>query len=158
MSKGLVMGKFLPLHKGHLALIDFALEQVDDLTVLIVSKEDESIPIAQREIWVKTLYPQERVHVERMVDALPHDGTFSKDHMDAWCDYIAKRFPDLTHFISSETYGAYLATYMGINHVMFDLNRVDIPISATEIRKSPQDHQAYLPEIVKAYYQLKERS
>ena len=31
---GLVIGKFFPLHKGHQYLIDTALEQVKELTIL----------------------------------------------------------------------------------------------------------------------------
>ena len=33
MRRGLVIGKFMPVHKGHLALIDFALTQCDELIV-----------------------------------------------------------------------------------------------------------------------------
>ncbi|MFD3001978.1 adenylyltransferase/cytidyltransferase family protein [Pontibacter toksunensis] len=35
MSKAFVSGKFLPFHKGHHAMIEFALERYDFLTVLV---------------------------------------------------------------------------------------------------------------------------
>lgn len=42
-SKGLIMGKFMPLHKGHMAMIDFALSKVDNLTILVVANATDQI-------------------------------------------------------------------------------------------------------------------
>ena len=35
MKRGLVFGKFLPLHRGHQLMIETALSQVDDLTIVV---------------------------------------------------------------------------------------------------------------------------
>src|SRR5712671_1349668 len=53
MKKGLVIGKFMPFHKGHKALIDFAMRNCDELIVLICAEINEPIPAAQRYMWLK---------------------------------------------------------------------------------------------------------
>ena len=35
MRRGLVIGKFMPLHRGHQLLIDAALADCDDVTVVV---------------------------------------------------------------------------------------------------------------------------
>ena len=42
-TKGLVLGKFMPLHKGHIHLIETAAAEVDELTVLVCSTKEEPI-------------------------------------------------------------------------------------------------------------------
>lgn len=37
MKKGLVIGKFMPIHKGHIKLIDYALNNCDTLIILVLS-------------------------------------------------------------------------------------------------------------------------
>ena len=37
MTTGLIIGKFMPLHRGHMVLIDYARSRVDRLTVLVCS-------------------------------------------------------------------------------------------------------------------------
>jgi HTH-type transcriptional repressor of NAD biosynthesis genes len=56
MTKGFVFGKFLPFHKGHEAMIKFALTKCDFLTVLVCCSDKESIPDTFRKSWIeKTL-------------------------------------------------------------------------------------------------------
>ena len=58
MTTGLVLGKFLPPHAGHLYLIETALREVDHLTVLVCSLEREPIPGALRFHWMRELAPR----------------------------------------------------------------------------------------------------
>ena len=53
MSIGLVLGKFMPLHKGHLALIDFAAKQCDRLNVLLCYTPEEPINGSTRQHWLR---------------------------------------------------------------------------------------------------------
>ena len=39
MRRGLVFGKFMPLHRGHQLLIERALAEVDDLTIVVYDSE-----------------------------------------------------------------------------------------------------------------------
>jgi HTH-type transcriptional regulator, transcriptional repressor of NAD biosynthesis genes len=43
MIKAFVFGKFLPFHKGHQAMINFALTKCDYLSVLICCSDKENI-------------------------------------------------------------------------------------------------------------------
>ena len=60
MKRGLVFGKFLPLHRGHQLMIETALSQVDDLTLLVYDSTrpgDDRMPIELRLSWLRDLYP-----------------------------------------------------------------------------------------------------
>ena len=43
-KNGVIIGKFMPLHAGHRYLIETARAQVENLTVLVCSLENEPIP------------------------------------------------------------------------------------------------------------------
>ena len=57
MTKALVLGKFLPLHKGHEYLIDYAIKNSDKLYIIVDNIYDEIIPLDTRMNWIKELYP-----------------------------------------------------------------------------------------------------
>ena len=67
MKRGLVLGKFLPLHKGHIELVNFARQRCDELTVLICSTTSEPIPGLIRLGWIEGFYKNDNqikpVHV-----------------------------------------------------------------------------------------------
>ena len=56
MRVGLVFGKFMPIHAGHMALIDFATRQCDTLIVAVATLKKEPIPGDLRFQWVRELY------------------------------------------------------------------------------------------------------
>jgi HTH-type transcriptional repressor of NAD biosynthesis genes len=43
MKRGLVIGKFMPLHKGHIALIEFAAALCDELIVSMSYTDNDPI-------------------------------------------------------------------------------------------------------------------
>jgi len=61
MRRGLVFGKFMPLHRGHQLLIDTALSQVDDLTIVVYDSRPDGryppMPVDKRLGWLRELYP-----------------------------------------------------------------------------------------------------
>ena len=74
MTRGLVLGKFLPYHAGHAHLIRAARAQVDELVVLVCSVEREPIPGALRFRWVRDSHSDCRVvHVAEEVPQAPED-------------------------------------------------------------------------------------
>lgn len=172
-KKGLILGKFMPFHKGHQALIDFGFTVAQHLEVVIVEKAGETIPLHVRKQWIETIYgnrlagnqadghgqtldgssgPGGTLQVSCFCHDLPHDGRFLEKDMALWCQAIHRAFPDVDVFISSEAYGEVLANHMGISHVLFEPARSSVPITATEIRENPQAHAAYLPKIIQEYY------
>ena len=50
MIKGFIIGKFMPFHKGHEALIEYAKSKCDHLTVLVGFREGEPIPLKDVEV------------------------------------------------------------------------------------------------------------
>ena len=46
--KGLVVGKWMPFHRGHEALIEYAKSNCDKLFILVTALPDEPIPYKYR--------------------------------------------------------------------------------------------------------------
>jgi NadR type nicotinamide-nucleotide adenylyltransferase len=151
MTTGFLLGKFLPLHRGHMHLIETARAQVDRLTVLVCSIQSEPIPGALRYEWVRTLYPD--VDVRHCSDENPQ---YPEEHPDFWDIWVAsiRKFlpagPDLV--FSSELYGDELARRLGARHVLVDLERRRFPVSGTAVREQPGKYWDLIPEPVRAFY------
>jgi len=147
----LILGKFLPPHRGHLYLADFARACVDRLTIVVGSLSREPIPGALRCAWMRELVPDARViHLDR---ELPQDPSETPDFWDLWTaalhDVLAER-PDCV--FASEPYGDKLARVLGAEWVPVDLSRSLVPISGTAIRADPLRHWEYLPACVRPYF------
>ena len=61
MTRGLVLGKFLPPHAGHVYLIETARRQCDDLSIVVGTLAREPIAGALRALWMRALFPDLRV-------------------------------------------------------------------------------------------------
>ncbi len=150
MTTGLVIGKFMPVHAGHVALIDAARAQVDTLALILFSKSTEPIPGALREAWLRELYPDLALH------HIDQDGPVDFDDPAAWAFWVAAirvACPGPVDVVfSSEAYGPELARRLGARHVSFDPERRRVPITATQIRADPLAHWQYLPAPVRPYY------
>ncbi|HEY1114219.1 MAG TPA: AAA family ATPase [Chitinophagaceae bacterium] len=156
MRKGLVLGKFMPLHKGHLALIEFAVQHCDHLTVLLCYNSSEAISGPQRLQWL-----EESLHsyLSVTIDTYCYDETelsassdYSEDAASGWAAVLQERYPDLTTFFSSEAYGDAVARQMGIEHVAFDEGRIIVPVSGTAIRVHPFLYWDYLPKAAQPFF------
>jgi HTH-type transcriptional regulator, transcriptional repressor of NAD biosynthesis genes len=157
MKIGLTLGKFMPLHSGHLALIDFAASRCDLLYVLLCFN-DKTEPIAGeiRWNWLQTELQNRQTIVPCFTDAdLPNSSVASHTISAAWAVYLKARFPDVTTFFSSEPYGEYVAEYWGISYENFDINRQNVPVSATKIRENPLKHWHFLAKAAQPFYTKK---
>lgn len=141
---GVIIGKFYPPHRGHKFLIESALAQVDDLTVIICDHPSQSIPAEQRAEWLREIHPN--VSVVVTPDNLP-------DEPEPWgqrtIEILGSR-PDLV--FTSETYGEGYAAAMGCRHIMVDIDRATVPISGSLIRSKPLDHLEFLEPCVRAHF------
>ena len=54
----MTLGKFAPLHKGHQYILELALEEMDEVVVLIYDTDVIDIPLTVRAGWIKQMYPQ----------------------------------------------------------------------------------------------------
>jgi HTH-type transcriptional regulator, transcriptional repressor of NAD biosynthesis genes len=123
MKKGLVLGKFMPLHKGHLALIDFALQHCEHVIVMLCVSDKEPINGPVRKSWLDAHYREDtRVQIalaEYDEAVLPNSSVSSRSISALWAAYIRDHFPGIEVFVSSEPYGEYVAEYLGIVHHCF---------------------------------------
>lgn len=56
MTRGLVIGKFMPIHNGHVALITFAASQCDELIVSMSYTLEDKINPDLRFEWIKEIF------------------------------------------------------------------------------------------------------
>jgi HTH-type transcriptional repressor of NAD biosynthesis genes len=153
MSKGLIIGKFMPPHLGHLALIDFGLKKCDKLVVAVCSRPNEPIPGKLRFCWMRQIFQDNpRITIEQIKANLPQEKKSSRKASIVWARYIKKRFPDIDTIFSSEKYGDYLAEYMGVKNILFDKKRAKYNISGTKIRNSPYKYWKFIPKVVRPYF------
>lgn len=146
--KALVIGKFMPLHAGHQALITFALSQADHLTVLLCVEELEPIPGKDRERWLRETYQDHpRISIRRIDyrDAdLPATSVSSRSASARWTERLREWVPETNLIVGSEDYIRYVAEMWGIDYRIFDLSRHVIPVSATMIREQPYRYRHFL--------------
>ncbi|HOV14358.1 MAG TPA: AAA family ATPase [Spirochaetota bacterium] len=154
MKTGLVIGKFLPPHKGHLALIDYGLANCDELIILIHITENDYIEGERRICFLNEIYKNNnRVRIEYTnLETLPSSSVSDRDISKIWAFYLSKLFPEVRIIFSSEKYGEYLAEYMNIECKIFDMDRIRYPISATMIRENPYIYWEFIPEQIKSYF------
>jgi HTH-type transcriptional repressor of NAD biosynthesis genes len=149
-QNGLVIGKFMPLHLGHMALINFAIRHCRHLTVAMVAKQTDPISVPLRLSWFKRLFgDQVTVKVVDLSEVnLPVTEAHTPEAEAVWTDYFRTHFAETDILFSSEAYGDTLAEALGIPHRMFDPERCTVPISGAKIRSNPKAAAEHLPDIV----------
>jgi len=150
MTRGLVLGKFLPYHAGHAHLIRTARAQVDELVVLVCSIEREPIPGALRFRWVRDAHLDCRVvHVAEEVPQAPEEDA---EFWPIWTELIARYAGRVDTVFTSEDYGDMLARRIGARHVCIDRERQTVPISGSAIRADPMRHWEAIPPGVRPWF------
>jgi HTH-type transcriptional repressor of NAD biosynthesis genes len=140
----LVVGKFCPLHAGHLHLIERTLAAARRVCVLsYTSLVAPRCDAAQRRAWLETcLQP----HADRIVvhvlepDGCPSDVADAEDHR-RFCAQRMRAWGYAIDMVStSESYGDGFAEVLGqelgrrVDHLCVDLARAKVPISGTRAR------------------------
>ncbi len=123
----------MPLHRGHQLLIESALAEVDDLTVVVYDSAPAGVypamPIDKRAGWISSLFPQ----IENIVlrDDI-FDGVIAAE--ESVDPKYARDYADDLAFLgqfdrifSSEVYGDTFARAMGAVHVQVDASRTLVP-------------------------------
>ena len=159
MVKAFVFGKFLPFHKGHEAMINFALSKCDLLTVLVCCSDKENISDTVRSSWIeKTFENEKKVEVRTfnyLESELPNTSVTSESVSKIWADIFKKLLPDYSLLITSEEYGNFVAVFMNIQHIPFDIPKKLFPVSATAVRNDVFNNWKYVPDSVKPDLLLK---
>jgi HTH-type transcriptional repressor of NAD biosynthesis genes len=127
---GVVIGKFLPPHRGHHFLVDTALARCGTVVVIICEKPSDPIPGKLRQAWLQEMHPGADV---RLID-----DRYDENDSRVWAENTIRwlgRAPDVV--FTSEHYGDAYAGYMGCHHVMVDQARAAVPCSGTLVRTDP---------------------
>jgi len=170
--RGLIVGKFSPLHKGHEFLINRALDECETLYIFsYYTPEFNGCESHRREFWLKSLFPTAKIFVIDN-DYMQNRFNISLPEPNAG-DLIERRFvgflwlnlvnKPLDAVYTSENYGAGYAQEMSryfanhtdfpaVRHVLVDLKRIQIPISGTRLRENIHDLKHYLSPIVYAFF------
>ncbi|MES2695278.1 MAG: AAA family ATPase [Verrucomicrobiota bacterium] len=125
---GLVIGKFLPPHRGHHFLIDSALAASERVVVIVCGKPADFVPAELRGGWLREIHPTAEIMVI--------DDRYDENDSRVWAENTLRwlgRAPDAV--FTSEDYGARYAELMGSIHVSVDRARLRLPVSGTAIRQ-----------------------
>lgn len=146
-THGLVLGKFCPFHHGHQLLVDTALAECEKVTVVVYDWPEYRIPLARRARWIRTIYPGVEVLEAAGSPQCMGDTPEIEALHEAFLKGVlgARR---ITHFYSSEFYGAHVARSLGAVDRRVDAARQVVPISGTRIREDAFVCRAFIPEVV----------
>jgi HTH-type transcriptional repressor of NAD biosynthesis genes len=159
VKRGFILGKFMPPHAGHVALVQAARALVDELTILLCSLPDDAIAGEERLEWMRALFPDCRIAWHsKPAPQRPED---SKDFWKVWRAIVAKAHPEPIDFVfAGEPYGAELAANVGGFYVPLGGRVLGADqdglggLSGAAIRANPWDHWQYLPPQVRNHYAL----
>src|SRR6476660_6803543 len=56
-TNALILGKFLPPHRGHRFLAEAARDEADDVIIALLANSAEPIPVDLRHAWLAELFP-----------------------------------------------------------------------------------------------------
>ncbi len=158
-KRGFVLGKFMPPHKGHVYLCEFARQYCEKLTILVASLPDEPIPGELRFKWMKELFPD--CDVQWTNEVLPQEPKDENDEefWDTWRHVVLdtiwtgdKERALYDVVFASEPYGKRLAEEVGATFVPCDPARSARSVSGTAVRESPREYWDFLPDVVKPYF------
>ena len=148
--RGLVVGKFAPLHAGHQLLLETALQECESVTVLVYCQPDfDAMPSEVRANWPRTLYPKLEVFVPE--NPPPNDASDleQREFVRRW---LLARGIAVDAVFTSEAYGEGFAAHLGVTHRLVDLERRQFPVSGTQIRADVHAMRHRLEPLVYAHF------
>jgi len=150
-TKGVIIGKFMPPHKGHEYLVQFASSFVDELWVFVCTLPDEIIPGELRFQWMKDLFPQVKlVHIQ---EVNPQANRYQKNAHTIWARAVKEHVGSSIQYVfASESYGWNFAQALEAEFVPVDPSRDQFPISGTEVRTRPFRYWHFIPERIKPWF------
>ena len=164
MKIGIVFGCFIPLHKGHMSLIDKSFAENDRTIIAICGKEDDRgkdfIPFNIRVTLMYDKYQNEyfsgKVSIVQIDDnKIGMDGTFTLQNWKVWCNELFSQVNEnwascgwaaldpnddsntITWYTGEPSYKEKIGAIYP-NHKFSLADRSKINISGTEIRENPE--------------------
>ena len=159
MKRGIILGKFLPPHAGHVALIRSARKLVDELTVLLCVTDADPIPGPIRRDWLRTLFPDCRIAYHD-APAPRHPGE-APDFGKHWSAIVRAAHPEpIDSVFAGDKAGAELARHLAAFFVplggrVLGADQAGLGgLSSSAIRADWWAHWRWLPEPVRDHYAL----
>ncbi len=147
MDNGIILGRFMPPHEGHVALARTATYLVDKLNIIVACTHNDPIPAGVRRDWMESLFPKARVVLHCTTNRIP-------THSLEWADIIRQLHPEpINRVIGSEDYLVPLAKSLNAQHFILDPMWMAFPANSADIRKDPFGHWQSLPSHVRPWYQ-----
>ncbi|MEM8982366.1 MAG: AAA family ATPase [Pseudomonadota bacterium] len=159
-SRGITLGKFLPLHDGHALLLRAAAMHCDELIVLVGVTPDDPYSFEQREQWINSVLnaqSQRRATVRIVSDPDP-DPAVAKDaagtvtdagYWDRWLHQNATALADVEFVFTSDVYGAEIARRIGARWFPVDPGREVVPVAARQIRGDTHRYFGFVSDAAK---------
>lgn len=148
MTTGVILGKFMPPHEGHVALVKTASYLVDRLTIILSASDSDPIPPVYRKGWMESLFPGANVIVvNNGAEPLRSDSP-------EWTRIIRGFHPEpIDRIVGSEDYIVDLARALDAQHFILDPMWMAFPANSADIRDDPFGHWKSIPSYVRPYYQ-----
>lgn len=157
-KNGLCLMKAYPLHLGHLHLINTAIENCENVHVMVCYNSSQYIPGDLRYKAIKEIYKNNKnVFVYLSNDQLMPQYESEVDNLDIfyksfWVPFVYQYIEELDVVFTSEDYGDDFARYLGIDHFLVDKDRDKYKISGTKIRQNPYDNWDFIPDEMKPFF------
>lgn len=151
MTRGFLLGTFMPPHAGHVLLAQTAQALVDRLTILVCALPDDPVPGPLRLAWMRELFPAARVIGHDAIG--PHVPEEHPDFWPTWRDIVRAAHPEpIDRLFAADDHCARLAQEVGARFVLLDPERAAVPVSASAVRADPFAHWRHIPAPVRPYY------
>lgn len=142
---GVVIGKFLPPHRGHRHLIETAISRCERVVVIVCGKPTDPIPGELRAEWLREL--------TAAAEVMLIDDRNDENDSRIWAENTIRwlgRAPDAV--FTSEGYGDAYAAHLGCVHESVDPARVQVPCSGTAVRSDPFAMWDHIDAPVRGWY------
>lgn len=142
---GVVIGKFLPPHKGHRFLIETALSRCARVVVIVCGKPTDPVPAPLRADWLREITP--------CAEVMLIDDRYDENDSRIWAENTIRwlgRAPSAV--FTSESYGDAYAAHLGCVHESVDPARAHVPCSGTAVRSDPFALWDFIDPPVRAWY------
>jgi len=153
MTNGIVIGRFLPLHAGHIAMIRTARSLVDHLTIIVCWQEDDAIPGAQRLQWLLEMFPS--VRIVGIEGPSPNGAGSSEDIRALRAEIHDLHRAPIDRLIASDRRQEALATALGTRFTLIDPDHQAVPVTSADVRADPYGKWRFVPPAVRPAYARK---
>jgi NadR type nicotinamide-nucleotide adenylyltransferase len=150
-ARTLVIGKFLPPHAGHHALVEAARRGASSVDVVVCDLDGQRPAATTRARWLAAIHPDARVHVVADLCGWHEPGPCQPECSPAFAHHLVEvGLGPWDRVVTSEDYGPLFAESLGARHELHDRGRRAVPVSGRAIRADISAGWSTLHPIVRA--------